>query len=197
MPIIAAQIITVPEAKTFLNITVSTYDAELSAFIDSASQTIVNQIGPVAGSPNVSEWHDGGSDRLVLRQQGPIQSVTTVTETYGTVTYALTQVDIDSSPAATAYGYSVDLDHGLLVRRASGVAVPFASGTQNVHVTYVAGYATSPADIKDAAKFWVKYLWETQRGSRKPGSGPDPESAFNARRRAEDILASYVVPGIA
>jgi len=197
MPIIADPIITLAEAKAFLNITVATFDTELTDFVAAASQVIVNRIGPVAGSPTVSEWHDGGSERLMLRQQGPIQSVTTVAESYGTVTYTLTQVTLDASPAVTAYGYTVDLDHGLIVRRASGVAVPFASGIQNVHVTYVAGYATVPGDIKHATELLLKHMWETQRGSSRPGSGPDQTSAYTLPYRVEEILAVHTVPGIA
>jgi len=196
MPIIADPIITVADAKTFLNITVNTFDAELTDFIASASQEIVNRIGPVSGSPSVSEWHDGGGPQIVLRQPGPIQSVTSVTETYGTVTYTLAQVTIDQSPATTAYGYSVDLERGLLVRRASGVAVPFASGLQNVHVTYVAGYSTVPSDIKELARLKVKLKWETQRGSARPGAGPDPSSTFPLRARIEEILSAHSVPAV-
>jgi uncharacterized phiE125 gp8 family phage protein len=196
VPITADPIITTTEAKDFLNITSSALDAELSLFINAASQVIVNRIGPVSGSPTVSEWHDGGSPRIVLRQQTPIQSVTSVTESYGTVTYTLTAVVLDQSPAVTAYGYSVDLDRGLIIRRASGVAVPFAAGTSNVHVTYVAGYATVPEDIKHAAKLLLKHMWDTQRAGR-PGAGPEPTAAYTLPRRVEEILAPHIIPGIA
>lgn len=194
MPIIADPIITLAQAKTFLNITTTTSDAELTDFIASASQYVVNRIGPVSGSPTVSEWHDGGSSKIVLRTQSPVQSITSVTETYGTVMYTLTGITLDSAPVATAYGYTVDLDRGLIVRRASGVAVPFAAGTQNIHVTYVAGFASVPADIVEATQYLVKHAWETQRASKGPGTGP-PFGGNLAR--ANEILDARTVPGIA
>jgi uncharacterized phiE125 gp8 family phage protein len=197
VPIIADPIITLAQAKTFLNITGTQSDAELTDFIAAASQVIVNKIGPVSGSPTVSEWHDGGSSRIVLRHQGPLQSVTSVTETYGTVTYALTGITLDGAPVATAYGYTVDLDRGLIVRRASGVAIPFAAGTQNIHVTYVAGYSTIPADLIQATQLLLKHMWDTQRAAKGPGSGPGAGDSFTLPRRVEEILAYYTVPGIA
>lgn len=195
MPLIADPIVTLSDTKAFLNITSSTSDTELNTFIAAASQAIVNRIGPVSGSPTVSEWHDGGLDRIVLRHQGPIQSVTSVTESYGTVTYTLTAVVLDSGSTATAYGYSVDLDRGVIVRRASGIAVPFASGVQNVHVTYVAGYSTVPSDISHATLLLIKSMWETQRAAAKAGSSPNPPVDLPAR--VEFLLAPYIVPGIA
>lgn len=200
MPIIASPMLTLDETKTFLNIDTNIGDQTLPDFIAVASQMIVNRIGVVSGSPNIDEWHDGGSSRISLRNQGPIVSVTTVTESYATVTYPLTQVVLDSGSTGTAYGFSVDLDKGLLIRRASGVDIPFAAGLRNIHISYVAGYTTVPADIKQAAKLLVKHLWETQRGaSVKRGTGPvlsdGTGSAFP--QRVQEILAVYTIPGIA
>lgn len=198
MPTIAAPILDVTEAKSFLNITGSAQDAELTGFIAAASQMIVNRIGVVSGSPTVDEWHDGGSDRIVLRNQGPIVSVTTVTEALGPIVYTLAQVTLDSGSTTNAYAYTVDLDHGVLVRRTSGVATPFAGGVRNIHVTYVAGYATVPDDVKHAAKVLLRHLWQTQRGTATQRGGDDvPGSAYSFPHRVEEILAPYVTPGIA
>jgi uncharacterized phiE125 gp8 family phage protein len=181
------------EVKPFLKITQTDTDTLLDGFIATASQMIVNRVGQVAGSPTVDEWHDGGGDRIVLRNAGPIQSVTTVTESYGTITYTLTQVTLDQSSTSNAYTYTVDLNDGVLVRRASGIAVPFASGVRNVHVSYVAGYATTPADIKHACLLRIKILWNAVRGN-KTGTGPD---SLALEAEYEAILARYQVPGIA
>src|SRR6185312_1504024 len=116
-------------------------DTQLAAFVASASQMIVNRVGAVAGSPTVSEWHDGGSTDILLYDEGPIQSVTSVTESLGSINYTLQQIVLDSGSVTTPFGYTVDLDLGLLVRRAAGAAVPFAEGEANIHITFVAGYA--------------------------------------------------------
>jgi uncharacterized phiE125 gp8 family phage protein len=204
VPIAATPIVALTDAKSFLNITSSTYDAELTTFIAAASQAIVNRIGQVSGSPTVDEWHDGGNPRLVLRNRGPIQSVTSVTESWGTIDYTLTQVTLDSASPETAFGYTVDLDTGVLVRRSNGIAVCFMAGIRNVHVTYVAGYTTVPADISQACLLLLSHMWETQRGSgvRRPGTPPVDDSqpaAFIGQwpRRVEELLAPYTLPGLA
>jgi hypothetical protein len=200
VPVAAVAIITLAQAKEVLNITATTYDAELNTFIASASQMIVNRIGFVAGSLAISEWYDGGATVIMLRSNGPIQSVTAVTESYGSITYTLTQVAVDTGSNSTAYGYSVDLDRGLLVRRASGVPICFGGGKQSIHVTYVGGYTTTPADIIQACQLLVRHMWETQRGpSRRPGSEaevPNPNRQAAMPPRVEEILTSYMVPGI-
>lgn len=197
MPIIADPIVTLPEAKDYLIISSTDEDDKLTSFIAAASQMIYNKVGVISGSPTVEEWHDGGSSRIVLRNQGPIVSVTSVTESYGSMSYVLTQVTLDSGSTSNAYTFTVDLDEGLLVRRASGVAVPFTRGVRNVHVTYVAGYATVPADIKHATLVLLKHLWDTQRGPRSSQSSIPDGSAYSFPNRVLEILSPYIVPGIA
>lgn len=190
--------VSLDEVKDFLSISNdTTTDAKLTLFIAAASQMIYNKVGVVSGSPTVDEWHDGGSDRIVLRNTGPIESVTTVVESYGSIVYTLTQVNLDTPAAGSSYQYTVDLNGGILVRRAAGIAVPFASGVRNIHVTYVAGYVTVPADLQHAAMVLVKHLWETQRGPQgRVGATPDG-SSYSFPNRVLEILAPYMLPGIA
>lgn len=201
MPVIAPDIITLSEAKAFLRIEGDGSDSLLPSFISTASQMIVNEIGIVSGSPTAEEWHDGGADRIVLRNAGPIVSVTSVIESFGNISYTLTEVDLDSNPGGSAYAFTVDLDEGLLVRRASGVATCFASGLRNIHITYVAGYTTVPADLKHACKVLLKSLWDdSQRAPRGGSAQPTPSSTPGAfPLEVQVILNRYGagVPGIA
>lgn len=198
MPAVATPIVTVDQAKAQLNIDKSDNDAKLATFVAAASQMIVNRIGAVAGSPTLDEWHDGGSTDILLYNEGPIQSITSVTESMGSVVYTLTQIVLDSGSVTTPFGFTVDLSQGLLVRRAAGVAVPFAAGEQNIHVTFVAGWSTTPPDITQATLLLIQHMWETQRGQGgRPGSPPMETSAFSFPNRVMEILAPYIVPGIA
>lgn len=200
MPIAAEPIIVLDQAKSFLNISDVTYDEELTTFVNVASQMIVNRIGQVVQpAAALDEWYDGGSERIVLRNNGPIVSVTSVAEVMGTVTYSLAEVTLDSAPSGNPYTFTVDLDMAVLVRRAAGIAVPFADGIRNIHVAYVAGYGTVPADIAQACQLLVKHLWETQRGSIKPGAGgsSQPATSYSLPARVAEILAPYYLPGIA
>lgn len=200
MPAVATPIVTVTQAKAQLGITDATFDGQLTDFVATASQMIVNQIGPVAGSPTVSEWHDGGSPEIVIYEESPIQSVTSVTESMGSVVYTLTQITLDSGSVTTPFGFTVDLDAGLLVRRAAGVAIPFADGDKNIHITYVAGYTTTPPDIIQATLLLVQHLWETQRGPLTRGRGASDLNAgtsYSMPNRVMEILSPYTIPGIA
>lgn len=198
MPAVATPIVTVTQAKNQLNITDESYDSKLTDFVAAASQMIVNRIGPVAGSPTVDEWHDGGSTDILLYDEGPVQSITSVTESMGSVVYTLTQITLDSGSVTTPFGYTVDLDLGLLVRRAAGVAIPFAAGEANIHITFVAGYSATPPDITQATLLLVQHMWETQRGpNRSGGTGSIDQVAFSMPNRVMEILAPYIVPGIA
>lgn len=198
----SADIISLTDAKTFLNIAGTQYDDELPGFITAASDMIASRIGPVAGSPKYDEWYDGGSTQIVLRHS-PVQSITSVTESYGgTVTFTLTQVVLDAGVAMGAYGYSFDAATGLLTRRASGGTIPFPAGTMNIHVKYTAGFASVPSELQTAASLLVKHLWETRRGgSKRPGLGGNDEGSLRDEgdfpARVEEILANFYIPGIA
>jgi hypothetical protein len=192
-------IISLDEAKTFLDITSSTYDSELGGFITTASLAWVNRVGPVAGSPVYDEWYNGGGPTIVLRHT-PVQSITSITEAYtDSIAYTLTSDPLDGTGTSGTYGYTLETSRGLLVRRASGFPISFASGTRNIHIVYVAGYATTPADIKEAVMSLLKQGWETQRGpARRPGNDPPPQGYMGLwPSRAQDIANSYLVPGIA
>ena len=189
----AVDIITLDEAKTFLNMLGTASDTELPDFITAASRMWTQRVGPV-NSTAFDEWHDGYGSRIMLRHT-PVLTVTLVEESYGPILYTLTET----------YGtwtYTLDESTGLLTRRAVGVAIPFARGQRNIHVTYTAGYATPPADIKKAVGVLLLHLWETQRGGAKrfgQGGTDDyhPVSAYGWPSRAEMTAAAYLVPGIA
>lgn len=196
MPTVAANLVTRDQVKDFLSISEATNDAKLDSFIAAASQMIQNKVGVLWGTATVDEWHDGGSDRIVLRNSGPIASVTSVLESYGSIVYTLTQVSLDAAASGNAYQYTVDLNSGLIVRRASGVAVQFAAGIQNVHATYVTA-TTAPADVQHAGLVLIKHLWTTQRGPQgKTGAIPEGMS-YSFPNRVLEILSPYIVPGIA
>ena len=192
-------LITLQEAKDFLNISTADSDVELASFVTAASQMWVSRGLPGNSVGTLDEWYDGGAPEISLRHS-PVLSVTSVVETIGTIGYTLTQAAAGTS--STAWAYSVDLTTGLLVRRAAGIAVCFYQGVRNVHVTYTAGLSSVPEDIKQAIKLLVKHLWTTQRGGgRRPGAGGGDDTtnmtAYSWPWRVDEIARSYYIPGIA
>jgi len=96
------------------------------------------------------------------------------------------------------YGYSVDAQSGILSRRANGLMIRFATGRLNVHVVYVAGFATIPSELQTACKLLVKDLWASRIGGTRratvDNAARKEESDFPAR--VEAILTNYHIPGI-
>lgn len=196
-------IVTVPEAKAFLNINGGQYDNEISDMLEAGTAMISNRIGPVATAQPFNEWYDGGGPFIALRHT-PVQTVVSITEAWGGGTvYALTLADLTGGADTSGnFGYSLDSTTGLLTRRMAGTTAGFSGGFQNINVQYTAGYAVAPPELRLAANLLLRHMWETQRGgSRRPGMGGDdsgPGSDFDALpSRVEEILESYYLPGIA
>lgn len=186
-------VITLSEAKDFLDINTSNEDGELATYITAASKLWVGRVGPV-NSTAYDEWYDGGSTKVILRRW-PVLTVSLVEESFGPTKYTLT----DSDAGLGTWTYNVDKSTGLLTRRAMGIAVGFATGQRNIRVQYTAGYATIPADIKQAVALLMQHLWATQRGRIKSRGGLDDGPTnfrFQWPGQAEMIAASYAVPGI-
>lgn len=192
------------DVKDFLNITSSSFDSRLDLFLSTASTMIQNRVGPVAGSPVYDEWYDGGQAQILLRH-APVQSVTSITESYGgALAYTLTEQIVDQPASAGGlYGYSLNKSSGVLTRRVSGIATGFTWGTLNIHIVYVGGYAVAPADLQLATLLLVQHMWAVERGgSKRPGQGGD-DSAGTGKdadafpQRVEEILENYYIPGIA
>lgn len=159
-------LVTLADAKDFLNITTSTHDTRLQRYVDAASSMIAKRVGPV-NPVSVSEVHDGGGTFVMLRQP-PVLSVTTLVEYIGLQPYTLTLQPLGST--TSMWGYSLSKAEGKLVRRGStGDPIPFQGGRQSVAVTYLAGVDIDPA-VYLAVLEDIRGLWsQTQNG---PGQNP-------------------------
>ena len=195
----AIDIVSLDETKAFLNIDDTTYDTELASYITSASSLWIKAGGPGASSPAFDEWYDGGNSTISLRHR-PVIEITSIVEAItGTTAYTLTEQN-PGGGSSGAWGYSVNKELGLIVRRANGVEVRTTQGKKNIHVTYKAGFATAPEDVKHAVLLLILHQWETQRGGTRRQSSAeeyDPRAGFTMPRRVLEILDMYRIPGIA
>lgn len=192
-------VVTLDEAKTHLNIASDADDVELQSTLDAAEAAIETYLGVTLTPTAVTEWHDGSRTQIVL-DKAPIVDVTSVTEYSGTTAQDLTAQPLDGS-TFDGYGYEVDSVTGLLSRTSSGYVARFAS---RVKVVYQAGYATLPADLKQAVLELTRHLWETQRGrsAGRPVPGYDEEyqptgQGFAFPNRVMELLRPYRTPVIA
>lgn len=178
-----APVVSLPEAKAFLNITSTTSDDELRRFLAVVTEKGEQETGRVFGRRAVTANLDGGWPTLVL-PDAPIVSITTVRENGQTV---------------AADGYRVRSAAGGVLERRSGYSrIPWAAGAGNIDVDYVAGYTAQPQPDRQGALVLLKHLWETQRGTvRLNASGDDwnPALTFSLPRRVQELW-SEVLPGM-
>jgi len=169
-------VLTLAQAKTHLNITVTTYDTELQTFIDSAEAVLTKHVGPLEATA-ITERLNGGVDTLVLRKS-PVISLTSVTPYQGTA-LTLTDLYLDTATGLVTYN--------------SGAAFTARFYT----VVYSAGRSSLPADLLMADKELVRHLWATQRGagSSRPGStpaeAPTPGAGHALPYRVQELIAQH------
>lgn len=196
-----ADLLSLQDAKSFLNVTDTSGDAMLAELISAASTMLQNRIGPVTATGTLDEWYDGGAPTISLLSR-PVLSVTSVTETFGAnIIRTLTAQPLDGVTPVDAYGYTADLATGLVVRRVAGIASPFAIGRRNIHVVYTAGFAAVPPDITYAMQLLVKHFWDSRTGVvRLPAGQADMYFAgdsYSWPRRVQEIVSYYEDGGFA
>lgn len=186
-----AGIIGLADAKRHLNIpaTRTTNDEEMRLFVLSASELVERRIGYVARRAGVTEvaYPDGDG---FLNLAHPVLSLTSVTGVYGsTAVY----------DAATLTAGSPEL-----ADRKVWLGAGWYGGRASLLVTYVAGLPVVPVTVRDAVKYLVKSLWESQRGGGNPAQAiaggadlAEVEGMGLAVWRAEKMLEGLAAPVVA
>lgn len=164
-------IVSLVDAKQFLNITSTANDEELRSFVEAATQMVENVVGPVLLRP-VTEVHTRPGQVLVLKQPPAIALVSvTAIQTSGVFTrtqvYDVSLLDLDP-------------DTGI-VRRLDGLPLGCRRAglpPSPLRVGYTAGRRMVPGSITMAARVVINHLWATQRGHFEglrpaPGGGPN------------------------
>ena len=174
-------VLSLDDAKTHLNITTDTDDAELQTFINAAEAAIVSR-GVQLGVQSVTERVHGLGPKLIVSTL-PLDSVTSITALYGAA------VDLTNLTWASS---------GVIEWVFGGIFISVW-----YDVTYTAGMSTVPDDLLLADKELVRHLWETQRGAAQrtgsalsDGLAPTlPTSAYTFPMRVTELLAPYMEPG--
>lgn len=153
----ALWLLSLSDLREQLNLTAdASYTSRLVRFLASSKDVIEFITGPIIAQTRV-EMFDGGSTAIVLPYRW-VKSITSITETVGPITYTLTEQPLTSSPV-DAWGYTWDRITHKIVRRSSGIDVPFMSGQQNIIVTYVLGMAVVPQVLQDACGELIRHWW--------------------------------------
>lgn len=179
--------LTITEAKTHLNISGSTQDAELLAVIAAAEAAIVALVGPLE-SRTVTRFLDTPTGRVLALPVLPVLSLTSVTPANDAA------LDVDD--------LRVDLASGLV--RFVGSSGSW-SDSEGYTVVYEAGRNPLPGDLRMAALELVRHFWSTQRGpTRRPGAASSdavantiPGAAYALPIRVSQLLAPHQTLGFA
>lgn len=182
-------LLTLDEAKAQLNISGTTNDVELLAYINALTAVVEGYVGPVE-SRTVTETHDVSSVRLLALRQTPAVALTTVAAVLaGGTAYEVADLDLDGDT-----GIVRRLDGGLL--------------RGPLRVTYTVGRGEVPPTINLATRIILQHMWRTQRGSARgpavAGSDdysvtePIPGLGYSVPNRALELLQPYrLPPGVA
>ncbi|WP_426404221.1 hypothetical protein ACN9M0_24790 [Streptomyces sp. R-07] len=164
-------LVTLAEAKAQLDITTTTSDTELQAYIDALTAPIERFVGPVENR-SVSEVIQGKTTTLCLSSV-PVVSLTTIVP-------ALTGGEAISTGTVFLDGAKG------VVRRLDGGS--FCGGLWTV--TYTAGRGTVPPTIRQAALILLQHLWRTQYGAARGAVGGGDDFDVN-----EPIIGfGYAIP---
>lgn len=178
-------LVTLPAAKSQLNIEAddTSDDLELQLYIDAVTAPIERELGTVVEQRTVVDTFNfaKGTTSFLLRSV-PVASLASISAVDGSTTWP-----VDAS------AMHVDSDTGL-VTVLSGAAL-----TGLVAVSYTAGPAQVPANVRLAAMIVLQHLWETQRGRTGAVAGGGDlviPAGYAVPNRAIELLGTNL-PGVA
>ena len=162
-----ANLVTLREYKDFAGLTGVSEDAKLNVIIPSISQAVKTYCGTSIVdyySTDKVEYFDITNDMTyqIMVDESPLVSVSQVQERdsqSGTYTTLISE----NSDSSGKYEYVVDTERDLITRTTSTGDKMFPKGRKAVKVTYRAGYASTPADLKLACFDLVKYYLKDER----------------------------------
>ncbi len=164
-----ANLVTLREYKDFAGLTGVSEDAKLNVIIPSISQAVKTYCGNSIidfYSTNKTEFFDITDNMTfqIMVDESPLVSVSQVQERESQSDTYVTLISEDSDSSGK-YEYVLDTEKDLIIRTTATGDKMFPKGRKAVKVTYRAGYASVPADLKLACFDLVKYYLKDERKS--------------------------------
>lgn len=178
-------LLSLSDAKQYLNITNSTSDEELREFIVAATDIAERLTSRQLRRKTYTDTYTGSTQTINLRNT-PIVSVTSVTENGATLTENT--------------DYVVDTVLGILTRGTSTQPRYWKPGAGNITVTYVAGETNPSPTAQLLVKEITRHLWRTQRGASPMSMGQDdfiPGGNNIVTYRIKELAELLTVPTVA
>lgn len=176
-------VLSLPDAKAYLNITTTESDTDLTAIIASAEAAIARRVGPLEAAARTERVYPNETALVLLP---PAASLTSVVD--------------DSGSALTVGDLYLNSESGVVTRNDGG-----AFSARYYTVVYQYGRATCPEDLVLAVKEMVRHLWVTSRGvpSRAKSAMSEatantiPGAAYILPFRVSELIAPHMQPGFA
>ena len=152
----ATALVTLDEARSFMGWKSGEFpenDARLGIIIDAVSALFASEADPDFKSATyTAEKHDGNGKSYLYLDHYPVTTFTSLT--------------LDGTTLTQDTEFFVDMDEGILECGYTGwpgIMYPakWTSQRQGIVVTYIAGYAAVPADVKMACLVEVARAWNT------------------------------------
>jgi len=179
-------VISLDEAKAYLNVTSTTGDEEIRGFILAATDIAERLTSRQLRRRSFVESYSVSGSGFSLSAQ-PVISVTTV---------------VEDGVTLTATDYVIDVRVGVIYRGTTTSPLYWAAGVDNVVVTYVAGESTPSPTAQLLVKELTRHLWRTQRGASpmSMGGGNDdyvPGSSNIMTYRIQELAGLLTTPTVA
>lgn len=159
---------TLDSVKAWIPVTNTNDDALLTSLVTRVSTFVQSWLNRTIAQQGYSEVRNGQDMQLMLLANYPVTAVSSVVVD-GIVIPA--RGPLGPGTFATPGGYTFDASALYL----SG-CYRFTRGFQNVAVSYVAGFATTPPDLEQATNMIIASWYRTQRGA---ASGVQTQSIEN------------------
>lgn len=175
-----AELVSIADAKTWLNITDDNCDAILAIVVPNASDAVIEYLGYNPQSSTETEFYNGtGTDSIAVNR------------------VPITEVD-EVKVSGLVVPYERIIFGRAVIYRTDGV--PFMRGRKNVEVTYTAGYQSLPGGIVQGVLLTVAAMYNSRTidpnitGESVVGvysAGFWPTGPGTIPPAARDLLSSY------
>ena len=195
----------------------TSYDTVLNLIAESvcvqAQRFIGGPLAPYLFTPDDGIGKFDGAASLnsgyIVLPYVPVIQIVSVTEYQGDSPVTLYEVDPGGVVGAQGNydGYQINYKTGLITRVLGGVwNRPFFPGSNNVHISWIAGYNPIPADIIRVSLQWVAHIFRNEY-QQSVAQSPTPIQEYEPSESGSDafsgmpyavrsVLQSYMDPGV-
>ena len=182
-----ANLVTLQQYKDFAGITGESENAKINVIVPAISQAVKTYCGTSFidyYSTDKTEYFDIKDDytNAILVDESPLVSVSLVAERTGQDD-SYTTLITGNSDSSGKYEYVVDTELDTIYRTTATADKAFPKGRAAVKVTYRAGYASTPEDLKLACFDLVKYYLKDERKDRLAIAGASIQNSVSTSLR--------------